>query len=74
MLLIYLSYKLADCFYSTGKVNWKNKRNRTTAASQPQRTVLMYFAIFNYVAHRLGPGETPGHSASHQASNYVQRS
>jgi len=32
------------------------------------------FAIFKNVAHSLEPGETPNNSASHRASNYVQRS
>ena len=31
------------------------------------------FAIFKNVVHSLKPGETPSNSASHQASNYVQR-
>ena len=31
------------------------------------------FKIFKNVVHSLKPGETPRHSASHQASNYVQR-
>ena len=31
-------------------------------------------AIFNIVVHSLEPGETPSYSASHQASNYAQRS
>ena len=35
---------------------------------------LKCFAIFKNVSHSLEPGETPSHSASHQASNYVQRS
>ena len=43
-------------------------------APQPQRNVLRYFAIFKNVAHSLEPGETPSISASHQASNFVQRS
>jgi len=43
-------------------------------ATQPQRTVLKYFAIFQSVAHSLEPGETPSYSTSHQAPNYVQRS
>ena len=30
--------------------------------------------IFKNVVHSLEPGETPSNSASHQASNYVQRS
>jgi len=33
-----------------------------------------YFAIFKNVVHSLEPDETPSYSASHQASNYVQRS
>ena len=41
-------------------------------AWQPQRNVLMYFAIFKNVAHSLEPGETPSYSASHKAPNYVQ--
>ena len=32
------------------------------------------FAKFKNVVHSLEPGETPSHSASHQAPNYVQRS
>ena len=32
------------------------------------------FAIFKNVVHSLEPGETPSYSASHQVSNYVQRS
>jgi len=48
------------------------KKNAT--APQPQRTVLKYFAIFKNVAHSLEPDETPSNSASHKASNYVQRS
>ena len=32
------------------------------------------FAIFKNVVHSLKPGEAPVISASHQASNYVQRS
>ena len=43
-------------------------------ATQPQRNVLKYFAIFKNVVHRLEPGETPSYSASHQAPIYVQRS
>jgi len=31
-------------------------------------------AKFKNVVHSLEPGETPNNSASHQASNYVQRS
>jgi len=31
-------------------------------------------AIFKNVVHSLEPGEKPSYSASHQASNYVQRS
>ena len=30
--------------------------------------------MFKNVEHSLKPGETPSHSASHQAPNYVQRS
>ena len=48
------------------------KINATTP--QPQRNVLIYFAIYKNVAHRLEPGKTPSYSASHQAPNYVQRS
>ena len=33
-----------------------------------------FFAIFKKVVHSLEPGETPSHSASHQAPNYAQRS
>ena len=33
-----------------------------------------FFAMFKNVEHSLEPGETPSHSASHQAPNYVQRS
>ena len=35
-----------------------------------------FFAIFKIVVdlHSLEPGETPSHSASHQAPNYAQRS
>ena len=43
-------------------------------ATQPQRNVLKYLALFKNVAHSLEPGETPSYSASHQAPNYVQRS
>ena len=43
-------------------------------APQPQRNVLKYFSKFKNIAHSLEPGETPRHSASHQAPNYVQRS
>ena len=32
------------------------------------------FATFKNVVHSLEPGETPSHSASHQALNNVQRS
>ena len=32
------------------------------------------FPIFKNVEHSFKPGETPSISASHQASNYVQRS
>ena len=32
------------------------------------------FAKFKNVVHSLEHGETPSYSASHQASNYVQRS
>ena len=42
--------------------------------TQPQRTVLKYFAIFKIVAQSLEPGETPSYSASHQAPNYEQHS
>ena len=52
----------------------KNKRNRNATATQPQRNLLKYFAIFKNVAHSLKPGETPSYSASHQAPIYVQRS
>ena len=44
----------------------------TATATQPQRNVLKYFAIFKNVAHSLEPGETPSYSASHQAQSYVQ--
>ena len=57
--------------YSTGFSKLK-KMNAT--ATQPQRSVLKYYAIFKNVAHTLEPGETPSDSASHQAPNYVQRS
>jgi len=33
-----------------------------------------WFAKFKNVVHSLKPGETPRYSASHQSSNYVQRS
>ena len=33
-----------------------------------------FFAKFKHIVHSLEPGETPSSSASHQASNYVQRS
>ena len=46
----------------------------TATATQPQRNVLKYFALFKNVAHSLEPGETPIYSASHHAPNYVQRS
>jgi len=42
--------------------------------TQPHRTAFEYFATFKNVAHSLKLGETPKTSASHQASNYVQRS
>ena len=32
-----------------------------------------FFAIFKNVVHSLEPGATSSNSASHQASNYVQR-
>ena len=32
------------------------------------------FAKFKNVVHSFEPGETPSYSASHRASNYVQRS
>ena len=32
------------------------------------------FVTFEHAEHSLEHGETPSHSASHQASNYVQRS
>ena len=54
------------------KVLVLSKINAT--ATQPQRTVLKYYALFKNVAHSLEPGETPSNSASHQAPNYVQRS
>ena len=31
-------------------------------ATQPQRNVLKYFALFKKVAHSLEPGETPSNS------------
>ena len=46
----------------------------TETEPQPHRTVLNYFAVFKNVAQSLEAGETPSHSASHQAQNYVQRS
>ena len=51
-----------------------SKNQFTGNATQPQRNVLKYFAIFKTVAHSLELGETPSYSASHQAPNYVQRS
>ena len=60
---------LTGTVYSTGFK--KIEKINTTA---PQRNVLKYFALFKNVAHRLEPGETPSHSASHKAPNYVQRS
>jgi len=59
------------CNYSTC-FKYIEKINAT--ATQPQRTVFKYFAIFKKVAHSLEPGETPSYSASHQAPNYVQPS
>ena len=41
---------------------------------QPNSNRLKYFAIFKNVVHSLELCETPSYSASHQASNYVQRS
>ena len=57
--------------YRTG---FKYIEKITATAPQPHRTVFRYFAIFKNVAHSLKPGERPSISASHQASNYVQRS
>ena len=57
--------------YSTG---FKKIEKINATATQPQRNVLKYFAIFKNVAHSLKPGETPSYSASHQAPTYVQRS
>ena len=48
--------------------SFKQIEKITATATQPQRTVLKYFALFNNVAHSLEPGETP------EAPNYVQRS
>ena len=55
--------------YSTG---FKQIEKINANATQPQRNGLKYFAIFKNVEHGLKPGETPSHSASHQAPNYVQ--
>ena len=64
-----------NCLYTVLVLSkLKNNRNRTATAPQPHRTVFKYFAIFKNVAHSLEPGETPSNSASHQASNYGQRS
>ena len=57
--------------YSTG---FKKIEKINATATQPQRTVLTYFAIFKSVENSLEPGETPNYSASQQAPNYVQRS
>ena len=72
------SYNLVNCEGNnietiTVLVISKMKKINATA-TQPQRNVLKYFAIFKHVAHSLEPGETPSNSASHQAPNYVQRS
>ena len=44
----------------------------TATATQTQRNILNYYAIFNSNAHSFEPGEMPSYSASHQAQNYVQ--
>jgi len=54
--------------YSTG---FKLIEKINATASQPQRNVLKYFAVFKNVAHGLEPGETPSYSTSHQAPNYT---
>ena len=57
--------------YSTG---FKYIEKITATATLPHRTVFKYIEIFINIAHSLNTGETPSISASHQASNYVQRS
>ena len=62
------------CVMPNGTVLVLSKLKKITAtATQPQRNVFKYFAIFKNVAHSLEPGETPSYSASHQAPNYGQR-
>ena len=51
-----------------------NMKKLNATASQPNRNVLKYFAMFKNVAHSSGPGETPSDSAFHQAQNYARRS
>ena len=69
--LLQFFFIIYNTSYSTG---FKLIEKINATAPQPQRNVLKYFAIFKNIAHSLEPGETTSYSASHQASNYVQRS
>ena len=67
-------FSMRPFYIRSDVLNFKKIEKINATASQPQRNVLKYFAIFKNVAHILEPGETPSYSASHQAPNYVQRS
>ena len=62
--------KIHDTVLNKSKLRKKMKPNRNR--TEPNR--FKVFCDIKNVAHSLEPGETPSKSASHQASNYIQRS